>query len=325
MKRMGAEVTDLGWKSTLPYDFVSFARAVRRCREVVRSVHPDVIHLHSYFAEQAIHLAYPFSALPVIVTIATDSPTFVSKKLRHRFRDYLRGRLYRRKSTHLVSVSSGLADTIRARMRLGEKHVEYIWNGLSSDWFENGGTAERDIDVLVVGRADENKNHIVIVRALAELKARGKEFRAVLAGDGPKLAGIRAEVEKLCLTEMVSCPGMVENPQGLFRRAKIVACPSKYEGFPITPIEGMACGCVLVCSDIPSHREILGGGRYGILIASSEPQGWPDAIGALLDDAGRREAISMEGSSWARESFAFEPLARRYLNLYEEMHGSARR
>lgn len=317
---MGVEVVDFGWSSNRRFDFVDFAFAVRRGRKLLRSLRPDVIQLHTYFAEQAVHLAYPFSSLPIVTTIATDSPSFDSQKLRHKLHDGLSMRLYAKSSTHIVTRSRFLENRIRARMQLGNKHVDCIWNGLSPKWFEESTNAPRDIDVVVSGRMDANKNQATIVRALAKLRDSGRSVRAVLAGDGPCMRQVQAEIERLRLTDSVSCPGFVDDPKGLFERAKVVACPSFYEGFSRTPIEGLARGCACICSDIPSHREILSNGRFGVLTDPGDPTAWAENIARLLDDQGFREASIRVGQKWVQENFAFEQLARKYLKLYEQVH-----
>ena len=43
-----------------------------------------------------------------------------------------------------------------------------------------------------------------------------------------------------------------------YRSAEVLVCPSRFEGFGLTPMEGVACGVPTVASDIPPHREFLG-------------------------------------------------------------------
>jgi glycosyltransferase involved in cell wall biosynthesis len=43
-----------------------------------------------------------------------------------------------------------------------------------------------------------------------------------------------------------------------YRSATVVVAPSRFEGFGLTPVEGVATGIPTVASDIPPHREHLG-------------------------------------------------------------------
>ena len=44
----------------------------------------------------------------------------------------------------------------------------------------------------------------------------------------------------------------------LYRKASLFVTTSKNEGFGLTPLEAMSCGCPTICSNIAIFREILG-------------------------------------------------------------------
>jgi glycosyltransferase involved in cell wall biosynthesis len=44
-----------------------------------------------------------------------------------------------------------------------------------------------------------------------------------------------------------------------YRQADVVVSASRFEGFGLTPMEGIAMGVPVVASDIPPHREFLNG------------------------------------------------------------------
>ena len=70
----------------------------------------------------------------------------------------------------------------------------------------------------------------------------------------------------------------------VFRRAQIVASPSIHDGTPNTLLEGIACGCFPVASDLESIREWITPAENGLLFDSNNPQSIADAISAAIEN-----------------------------------------
>jgi glycosyltransferase involved in cell wall biosynthesis len=68
----------------------------------------------------------------------------------------------------------------------------------------------------------------------------------------------------------------------LYRRAELVLLPSEAEGFGLPLIEGLACGSVVVASDIPVLREV--GGSAAIYCAVGDIDHWSNIILSLLNN-----------------------------------------
>lgn len=62
----------------------------------------------------------------------------------------------------------------------------------------------------------------------------------------------------------------------LYRGASAFLAPSMYEGFDLPPVEALACGTPVVASDIPVHREVLGGDAA--FVPCCDAGAWADAI-----------------------------------------------
>ena len=82
---------------------------------------------------------------------------------------------------------------------------------------------------------------------------------AVLCGDGPQRPELETLKNKLGLGACVQFAGHLPAASvwALMKKASVFVSLSAYEGCPNSVIEAMACGCPLVLSDIPAHREIL--------------------------------------------------------------------
>lgn len=68
--------------------------------------------------------------------------------------------------------------------------------------------------------------------------------------------------------------------------ADVYAFPSRHEGFPVAPVEAMACGLPLVAADAPGVRDILAAGETdgGIVVAPGDANAFAAALSRLLDD-----------------------------------------
>lgn len=135
-----------------------------------------------------------------------------------------------------------------------------------SDLGEMGeGTRERGL-LVSVGRLSPEKDHFTLLKAFAKLDRKGGQ-RLEIVGAGPLRPEIEALIAELELGDRVTLRGFVPNPFSVFRRAQVAICSSRYEGFGNALVEALACGTAVVSTDCPyGPREILAGGRYGLLV-----------------------------------------------------------
>jgi glycosyltransferase involved in cell wall biosynthesis len=132
--------------------------------------------------------------------------------------------------------------------------VEYCYD---SDRFVRGvAPADAGPAVLLsVSRLVPYKNQAAVLRVAARFEPR---LRVRLIGSGDehgRLAALAREVGVACTLEANLSPDAMA---AAYRSAAVVVCPSRFEGFGLSPIEGIACGTPVVASDIPPHREFLG-------------------------------------------------------------------
>jgi len=110
--------------------------------------------------------------------------------------------------------------------------------------------------VLFAGRFSGQKNLGVLVTALRRVLAQPKTV-AVLCGEGALRARVERQLAEHGIRDRVRFPGYVEDIWRWMKRADVFVAPSLFEGHPNAVLEAMACGCPLVVSDIPAHREFL--------------------------------------------------------------------
>jgi glycosyltransferase involved in cell wall biosynthesis len=133
---------------------------------------------------------------------------------------------------------------------------------------EAAGWALTPIRLVSVGTLTENKNHGVVLQAVARLRGAGMNVELDIAGDGPLLDDLRQACRDLQLDGAVRLHGNCDGDTlwGLYRAAHLNILISKTEGYPKVVLEGMVAGVVPVVSDFPVARSLVGSGERGVVV-----------------------------------------------------------
>lgn len=152
--------------------------------------------------------------------------------------------------------------------------------------------------ILHIGNNGFYKNREGVVRIFKELSTRVPHC-LIMAGPppGPSLA---AMIDSLGIVERVK---FVNDPsdhalKALYRNATLFLFPSIYEGFGWPPIEAMASGCPVVCSNAGSLDEVVG--DAAIKLGCDDISGFSNACIQLIEDFALRERMRNLGSARAQ-------------------------
>ncbi len=187
--------------------------------------------------------------------------------------------------------------------------------------------------ILSVGTIEPRKNLKTLFEAYAALTGgeqsggrgqgsgiRGVEdVRLVVAGrQGWLVEETTRAVDELGLTGRVLFTGYVadEDLPALYSLADAVAYPSVYEGFGLPPLEALACGVPVVCSNASSLPEVMG--DAGLLIPPTDVRAWMLGLGRILTDADLRRDLSARGPRQAAR-FTWPDAARKTRAVYDEL------
>lgn len=159
--------------------------------------------------------------------------------------------------------------------------------------------------VYYVGGYDERKNVMTLVRAFAALPDHIRTHTwLVLAGKVPShnrtlFPDIDAEIDRLGVRAQVKHIDVsrADNPY-FYSAATLFVYPSFLEGFGLPPLEAMACGTPVICSNQSSLPEVVG--DAAILVDPSDISAWRDALTQLLQDPHQRAALRAAGMQRAQ-------------------------
>lgn len=117
------------------------------------------------------------------------------------------------------------------------------------------GVPEDCILLLSVGELNENKNHQIIIRALAKL--RNHSIHYAIAGVGDKKDYLLKLSEDLGVSRQIHLLGYRTDVAQLYKAADMYALPSIREGLNMSIMEAMASGLPVVCSCIRGNVDLI--------------------------------------------------------------------
>lgn len=135
--------------------------------------------------------------------------------------------------------------------------------------------------LLHVGSCIARKRIDVLLNVFAELRKSIPEVWLVQAG-GEWSAEQAAQIDRLRIADGIvrvgrQARGVIAE---LYRQAAVVLMPSEAEGFGLPVAEAMACGAIVVTSDIPVFREVGGGASVYAPLANIEA--WSETLRNIL-------------------------------------------
>jgi glycosyltransferase involved in cell wall biosynthesis len=155
--------------------------------------------------------------------------------------------------------------------------------------------------VACVGRFSTNKNQVLVVRALADLRAAAIPVEVRFAGSGGTEAEVRALAETLDLTDDVTFLGRCDEAavMALYEWADVTVCPTFVEGFGRVILESMAVGCPVVSGPGTMQQAMVAGGR-GVQIDPNDPSDLAKALEDLRAmPVGTWEHMSLDTRAYA--------------------------
>lgn len=167
---------------------------------------------------------------------------------------------------------------------------------------------------VYVGGYDRRKGIEGLVRLFLALHSERRiASRLVLTGTPQYFSDeFRAVVQEGVARGVVEERGYVDEPTlaRLFRDARALVYPSKYEGFGLPPLEAMTAGCPVITTRATSLPEVCG--DAAVYVDPDDTRTFADAIVSVETDAHLRERLRAAGVAQAA-TFTWEDAAETFL------------
>ena len=231
-----------------------------------------------------------------------------------------------RTADHILASSYATRDDFMSQYSLRKEQFTVIHGGVSKHFRAEAQPEDRILFpelnrpfVLAVGTLQPRKNFARLIEAIAILRAEGCELDLAIAGGRGWLSeDILATRRRLGLEDAVHLLGFVPDEQlpTLYRRARVFAYPSLYEGFGLTLLEAMACGTPTLTARNSSLPEAAG--DAALYINPHQAEDIAAGLRRLHEDETLRQQFHKSGLARAR-AFTWQRAATKLLATYNSL------
>lgn len=314
------------------FRLLHFLRGFRRAvRAAVQDFRPDVLHVHWWFPGGL--TVWPSRGLPrELPVVITSHGTDLFLLDRIRMARPLARWVFAR-AAQVTVISSPLVPRVTA-LGVPPERVTVVPMPLDAATFSAGdGSSARDGDlILFVGRLIERKGAEFAIRAVAELRQRGKKLRLLVVGDGPERAALERLAGTLGVRAAVAFAGLLPPAEvaPLYRRAAALVFPAvtdwkgEQEGFGMVLVEAMRSGLPIVATKSGGIPDVIADGTTGLLVAERDPAAIADAVAKLLADPAQAKRLAAAAQADVAARFAPERIARVFDDVYRRAAGQGR-
>lgn len=173
-----------------------------------------------------------------------------------------------------------------------------------------------------IGQLTVRKCYDMVVDAMPAVVARFPEASFVFVTHNPeqqttleRMAAERGVAKNLYFLGTIS----EEQKLALLRASDVLPFPSRYEGFGLPLLEGMASGTPVITTDIPVVNEIVRSGENGLLVPYDDTAALGSAMIEVIDNPELRARLVAGGTRTVTERFDPQQLVTQTVGLYEQV------
>jgi len=225
------------------------------------------------------------------------------------------------KARAILTVSENTKRDLMDMLSIPESRITVTYPAVDHDRFgQCSADNEADFNrlnlprdyLLFIGNLKEFKNVPRLVEAYRQVRHRRPDSPDLVLAGRNFIPGFERELAK---TPGIRWIGEVQTAllPCLYRHALFFIFPSLYEGFGLPPLEAMASGTPVLCSNTASLPEVVG--NAALLVDPKSTEALAEGIETLIQNSALRSELSTKGMAQAR-LFSWDRMAAQTLEVY---------
>lgn len=292
--------------------------ALPRLRRLIRTLNPDLVHVHSRRGAPLYGLlAAGGAGVPAVLSRRVDNPPSALD----------RWLLNGPHCARVICISDAIADVLagagvrRDRLRrvasavAPAKPVADAAARLCARFDLPAGACVLGVAAQLIPR----KGQADLISALPAIRARHPQVVVVLFGQGPEAASLRAQVARLGLDEHVRFAGFVDDLAPLLGGLDVLVHPARAEGLGVVLLEAAAAGVVRVACDAGGIPQTVRHESTGLLVPPADPDALSAAVCRVLEDDALRQRLIEGAHRQVEAEHSIDAMTAGNLAVYREV------
>ena len=233
-----------------------------------------------------------------------------------------------RNANRIIAVSEHTKNDLLKFSDIQDEIVTVVYPGIDPTFrpFERVTSAKYFINkrqlpkrfILFVGTIEPRKGLDTLVTSFNKIASQTSYDMVICGKKGWYVEALEKQIYHLGLDQRIHFTGYIPDNELplLYNLATLFVFPSRYEGFGLPPLEAMACGLPVICSNAASLPEVVG--DASVLIQPDDPEMLAQTIMTLLEDKTLQNSLRSKGFRRASQ-FTWVKSARQILEIYEKV------
>lgn len=249
--------------------------ALYKLIKTLNAIRPDIVFSTLGHLNLGILLIRKFLVnKPKIYVREASTPSMVMSDM-NSFKKHIFFFLYKklyRKADLIVAQCMEMKKDIIKTYGIERRKIKYIYNPINikeihSKMVEYNPYDKNKINILAVGWCSYQKGFDILINAFELVLSKMDNTQLTILGDGELKSDLIEMVKNKDMEKYVTFVGFKENPYPYYYYSNLYVLSSRWEGFPNSLLEALACNTKIVSTNCKSGpREIIGNNEYGILV-----------------------------------------------------------
>ncbi len=294
------------------------------CKLILREK-PDIVHTHLFKSDLHGRLAARLCGVPVVVSTSHNNDVWAKR--------FPLGLIYgmtAKLTDQVIAVSDEVREYQMQTTGISAEKIMVIENGVRVERFINqekaGSALRKELQIAadapligIIGRLQPQKDHHNFLKAAVHIKNKLPAARFLIVGDGPLRTELQTQAKNFGLESSTLFCGIRQDIPAVLAALNILVISSKWEGLPVTLLEGMAARCPIVSTAVGGVPNVVSHGESALLVPKEDPSALAAACLQFLQDPAFAQSMADAAFLCVKTQFSLDAMIEKTLSLYQKL------